>query len=445
MLAGAVYCLQMIDPALKAQIRQARGKFAAMAGAYSLGVFNDNFFKQAAIFLVIDAGIGELRGIAALLLAVPYVLFASYCGWLADRFSKRTIVIGAKALEVVAMVCGAVGVVTVNWWLIMAMVFLMGWQSAIFSPALNGSIPELYPASFVTTANARIKVVTTAAILLGMVLAGYALEVKGEQDGQAAEITALGKSVVAVAVVAVAALGLVVSFGAPRRPAASPKAAFPWAGPVDTFKQLVHIHKDSLLAKIVWADVFIWSVGALQLLIIDALGTDRGGQTASTAGLAELRLSLAMRSNLQFAALVGIAVGGMLAARLAVGRRWYRVLVPACLGLSVLAVAVLAVPYLPQDVQTPALFVLLSLSGVAAGVFMIPCESFIQVRAAPEEKGAVIAAANFAIFCGIILSGLLIYVLDKVMAPTTFFASIALVSVPVAVWLHVALRREDRA
>ena len=76
---------------------------------------------------------------------------------------------------------------------------------------------------------------------------------------------------------------------------------------------------------------------------------------------------------------------------------------------------------------------------------MIPCESFIQVRAAPEEKGAVIAAANFAIFCGIILSGLLVYTLDKVMKPTTFFASIAVVSVPVAVWLHFALRRENKA
>lgn len=423
----------MSEAELKVRIREARGKFAAMAGTYSLGVFNDNFFKQAAIFLAIDAKIGEMRGIAALLLALPYVLFAAYCGWLADRFSKRTIVIGAKVLEVAAMICGAVGVVTLNWWLIMTMVFLMGWQSAIFSPALNGSIPELYPASFVTTANARIKMVTTGAILLGMVLAGYVLDVKGEQGGQTTEITALARSVVAAAVVVVAAFGLVISLGVPRRPAASPKAAFPWAGPVNTFKQLIRIHKDSLLGKIVWANVFIWSAGALQLLIIDTLGTD------------QLSLSRGTTSNLKLAALVGIAAGGILAARLAVGRRWYRVLVPACLVLSVLTAAVGGVPYLPAGLRVPLLFALLGLAGVAVGVFMIPCESFIQVRAAPEEKGAVIAAANFAIFCGIILSGLLVYALDKVMKPTTFFASITMVSVPVAVWLHFALRRENKA
>jgi len=421
----------MSDPAVKAQIRQARGKFAAMAGAYSLGVFNDNFFKEAAIFLALDAGIGEMRGIAMALLALPYVLFASYCGWLADRFSKRSIVIGAKALEVAAMICGAVGVVTLNWWLIMAMVFLMGWQSAIFSPALNGSIPELYPASFVTAANARIKVVTTAAILLGMVLAGYALDVKSAQSSQTGGITFLARTVSAVGVLVVAVLGLMVSFGVPKRPAASPKAAFPRAGPVDTVKQLIRIHKDSLLAKIVWADVFIWSVGSLQLLIISKLGTD------------QLHLSRGMTSNLKFSMLGGSAVGGLIAPRIAVGRRWYRVLVPSCVALSVLVLAVPAVPYLPRDLQAPVLFVVLGLAGIAGGIFMIPCESFIQVRADPEEKGAVIAAANFAIFCGIMLSGLLIYALDKVMAPTTFFASIALVSVPVAVWLHVALRRQD--
>ena len=36
---------------LKEQLRRARGRFAAMAGTYGLGVFNDNFFRQAAMLL----------------------------------------------------------------------------------------------------------------------------------------------------------------------------------------------------------------------------------------------------------------------------------------------------------------------------------------------------------------------------------------------------------
>ena len=38
------------DIALKERIRNARSKFAAMAGTYFVGVFNDNFFKQTALF-----------------------------------------------------------------------------------------------------------------------------------------------------------------------------------------------------------------------------------------------------------------------------------------------------------------------------------------------------------------------------------------------------------
>ena len=43
-------------------IRQARGAFAGMAGAYTLGVFNDNFFKQAACLLALAAGVNWLQG-----------------------------------------------------------------------------------------------------------------------------------------------------------------------------------------------------------------------------------------------------------------------------------------------------------------------------------------------------------------------------------------------
>ena len=38
------------------QIRQGRSRFIAMAGAYSLGNFNDNFMKQAVSLLAVSHG-----------------------------------------------------------------------------------------------------------------------------------------------------------------------------------------------------------------------------------------------------------------------------------------------------------------------------------------------------------------------------------------------------
>ena len=75
------------DEATLSAIRKGRAKFIAMAVTYFLGVFNDNFFKQAALLLAIAAGLSKLQGDATLYFSLPFVLFSAYAGWLADRFS----------------------------------------------------------------------------------------------------------------------------------------------------------------------------------------------------------------------------------------------------------------------------------------------------------------------------------------------------------------------
>ena len=118
----------MMDAALKTRIRRARGKFAAMVGTYSLGVFNDNFFKIAVLLLAVDSP--ALTFWVNTLFMLPFILLAAPAGWMADRFSKRTVVILAKALELLAMLCGAGGIITGSWLLMLIMVALMATQSA---------------------------------------------------------------------------------------------------------------------------------------------------------------------------------------------------------------------------------------------------------------------------------------------------------------------------
>ncbi len=55
------------------------------------------------------------------------------------------------------MLAGAAGIITAPGGSIFTMLALMGLQSTLFSPALNGSIPELYPAEYVTRANAILR------------------------------------------------------------------------------------------------------------------------------------------------------------------------------------------------------------------------------------------------------------------------------------------------
>ena len=414
----------MTDASLTQQIRKARSKFVAMAATYSLGVFNDNFFKQAAMLMAIDYAREELQGYAAVVFALPYLLCAAYAGWCADRFSKHHVVIGAKFLELAAMICGAIGVCLVSWPLILTMVCLMGLQSCLFGPSLNGSIPELYPASYVTKANAYLRVVVTGAILAGYAFAGLALDNEAIVMGS----VTLGHARVAVIVLIVAVLGVVGSFGVPRRPAAAPKARFPWEGPVRTLKDLATIRRDKLLAIAIGANAFVWFAGAFELPVINLLGET------------QFDVGKKVTSALVVSQLIGVAIGGLISSVLAKGERWYRFLPITGLGMAVSMVAMGFVPLLPGG-HCWAAGALLLLIGIGGGMFMIPCEAYIQVRPQAEAKGKTISASNFTIFTGILISGPVYNLLNVnlKLKPTTSFMCLGFAAVVVSGLLFVLL------
>ncbi len=403
------------------QVRQARGKFLAMAGTYSLGVFNDNFFKQAACLLAFDAGRANLQGYAGALFALPFIIFAAPAGFLADRFAKRRVVIAAKALELAAMICGAVGMCIGNWPLMLIMVFTMGLQATIFGPALNGSIPELYPASHVLKANSVLKTATTVAILLGIIFACMAI---GQKQAGWRGIAA-GRLIVAGGVLTMSVLGLLLSLWVPSRSAANPAAKFPWTGPADTVRALAGLRTDRLLAGTVVLDAYVWFAAALEVFIINSLGKT------------QFHMHDADISFLQVPLLAGVAVGGLACGRLATSDRWHRVLAPAALAMGAALLLIAAVPLLNGLLpQIAASCLLLFCTGTAGGILLVPLEAFIQARPPADRKGQVIAAANCTAFLGIMAGGLAFNLLDYLMRPTAAFGVLGALTllVGVAVW-----------
>lgn len=419
---------------LNDQIRRARKNFAAMAATYSLGAFNDNFFKQAVMMTAVATGRPQYQGYALMIFTLPYILLAAPAGWAADRYPKRTVVIASKFMELAAMLFGAAGIITGHWSLIFAMLATMGTQATVFSPSLNGAIPELYPAAYVTRANSFIKIAVTAAILAGTSLAGIALDWPGVGPFG----YEMGRWTVAAVIVAVALLGVAGSFGVPRRAAAAPGTPFPWSGPIDTLRTLRETGKDKLLAITIAANSFFWFIASLQLLLINTLGID------------QLKFSKTITSYLVGAELVGMAIGGLVIGKISRGRRWYGVLWPSTFILGLLMIGVGLVPLLPAHARVAVLFSVLAAMGVSGGFFLVPAESFIQVRPDPDRKGAVIAAANFGAFSGIILSSLVSMLLNRpipdapgslivhpLVVPTLGFAITGVATIALSVWLAI--------
>jgi len=406
------------------QVRRARGKFAAMAAAFFLGVFNDNYYKQAVLILAVAAGRISLQGVAVFVFTFPYLLFAAPAGWASDRFPKRTVVITAKAVELAAMLVGAVGIATGHWWLILVMLGTMGTQAAFMSPAVNGSIPELYPGDYVTRANGVLRMVVTVGILVGIAAAGFTLDVTGTGFHGIDR----GRLLVGAGVILVALGGLAVSFRIAAFPAADPRAPFPWLGPLATLRDLAGIRKDPLLAFTVGASVFIWFSGSLQVLLINPLG------------IQELGLSKSLTSALIVSQLAGIAAGGILSPRWAKGEDWHRVLGPAGAGMGLAMMVLPALRLLPAPLVVPAVFVAVGLVGLFGGIFLIPVESFIQRRPEASRRGAVLAAANFAVFGGIMLSGPLSNLLNAHWAPTTGMCAVGCLALALSLGMRALLR-----
>jgi acyl-[acyl-carrier-protein]-phospholipid O-acyltransferase/long-chain-fatty-acid--[acyl-carrier-protein] ligase len=406
-----------------ARHKSTRLKFTAMVGVYFAGTLNDNFCRQCVMLLAVAGGMASMQSYITVLFTAPFIIFAAYAGFLADRFSKRSVVFGVKLVSVLAYVLGVVGFYLGSWTIVLITVFILGLQATVFSPSINGLIPELYPAEYVVTANGIIAAAVNIAILLGIAFAGLVLDVKGAVGN-----VSLGMCLAAAIGLGIAFITFAISFFVPKFPSASPKARFPWQGPWESIVTLARTRSDSLLASSIFAKAFFWFAGSLQILIINPLGLSQFGLTKT------------LTSVLVVIELVGVGVGSVVSPVFAKGPKWYRVLVPASFVMAAGMFAVAAVPYLPLFMHKAVVIGALAVLGIAGGIYSIPVTSFVQVRPAPEVKGTMIASSNFADFAGILLSGVVFYVFNRLhIKPSDCFAIEAVMVLVATGWMLAKL------
>ena len=379
-----------------------------MGSTYALGTFNDNFFKQSASLLALSYGLKQLQGDATMLFALPFVLFSAWAGWLADRLPKTAIVKWAKTLELAAMCCGAYGLINLDWNFILIMVGTMGLQSTLFSPALNGSIPETFSTEDVPKINAILKLATTVTILLGIASAGFALDQTWGQSLIPANMEFGRVFVCAIAILA-ALGGLAAALFLSRSKPANPGAKFPWAGPLSSLKDCWQLRNDYGLALVLAGEAYFYFISALAVLLINDLGRT------------ELDYSLSRTGMLAVALMLGICAGAMLAGR-GTPLTWLKTIFPAGAAIGLGFIASGFSPFFLQfgpHLQFAWLIFIFTITGFAGGIYLIPLTSFIQVRPSPLEKGRVLGISGFVSFASIILSGECYNQLAKHTSPST--------------------------
>ncbi|MFO1022703.1 MAG: MFS transporter [Planctomycetales bacterium] len=131
-----------------------------------LSIINDNLVKWLVAEIAIHHMGDDYRGFAlgggTAAFVLPFILFASPAGFLADRYSKRNVIVNVKAIElfVAILACIAIGLGSIP--LMFATLFLLGTQASLFGPAKLGSIPELLLPEKLSIANGLANLATVS-------------------------------------------------------------------------------------------------------------------------------------------------------------------------------------------------------------------------------------------------------------------------------------------
>ncbi len=191
-------------------------RFLPLFTTQFLGAANDNVFKNALIMLILyriaeeAAMSGQLLVTAAGgIFILPFFLFSALAGQLADKFEKSRLIRIIKFFEIVFMAMATAGLFLENAYYLLAVLFLMGTQSAFFGPLKYGILPDHLRENELLAGNAMIEAGTFLAILLGTIVGGLAILM----DNGAAIISAI--------LLMLAVLGFGASYFIPRAKAAA--------------------------------------------------------------------------------------------------------------------------------------------------------------------------------------------------------------------------------
>jgi acyl-[acyl-carrier-protein]-phospholipid O-acyltransferase/long-chain-fatty-acid--[acyl-carrier-protein] ligase len=357
---------------------------AGLLLAQFLGAFNDHIYKMVLSLFAVSMAVGTSDGsdyipVIGAIFVLPYLLFSGYAGHLADVRSKRQVLIGTKLLEIGAMALGCLALWSSNMMLMLTVLFLMSLQSALFSPAKYGIIPEVVPSTALSRVNGVIEMTTFLAIILGTTIGSILF------TAWQVHLVRIG-----LALVGIATLGTLASVHIPRVPPAIAKGVIkpfllnPWGEIIQGVQRLI---ADRPLWLISLGIAYFWFLGALLQMDLLLYGKHVLGATDVQVGLLQTFIA------------VGIGAGSFAAGRLS-GDKVELGLVPlGALGIGLSALALALLP--PRFGVAAGLLIVL---GMAGGLLIVPLNAFVQHRSGHGEKGRLVATINFMSTLGVLLA-----------------------------------------
>lgn len=352
------------------------------------GALNDNILKLLMVFFIIGlkgpAEAGATAAKAGAVFVLPFLLFSSFAGILADRISKQRIIVYAKIMELLVTILGACFFFAESEMGLYAVLFLMGTHSALFAPSKFGIIPEIVEREQLSFVNGLIESCSYLAIILGTATASLLSQLT-KADYAASSFLCIG----------VALAGLVTGTRIEKTTPAGSKSSFSIFFIRDIWKNLRDVSQDRELMLALLGSAYFMIIAAFTQINLIPYGMQVLNLTQEKSGYLFLMAAL------------GIGAGSFLSGKFS-GRSVEFGIVPlGALGLTVSTVMLhLGPSSLSMVIQS--IFIL----GFSAGVFIVPLQAFIQMRSPKERLGEILAASMFLNWSGVLVASGLAYLLS---------------------------------
>jgi len=367
--------------------------FSAFLATQFLGALNDNISKLLVIchgtrVLGASSSAGTtFTALAAGMFILPFLLCSSLAGFLADRYNKRQMLIWCKAAEIVAMGLGLLLALSHTLYGMIFVLFLMGAQSAFFSPAKYGFLPETHSPQELPKANGMTQLWTFLAIILG----GYG---GGQLSAHYSDNLAGGF----VWCVVLAIMGYAVSFAITPTPPGNPDCKFTTKDPImPHVRTLRKIAQDKILFAAVLGNSFFWFIGTIVQLLIISLCKDTLHGNDTLVG------------NMQGVIALGIGIGCSMAGCCAKGHITYRWVAPGALAMTAASLCLAFFGHI-----LVCAYVFIALLGFSSGFFQLPLSTAIQARSPIDQRGRYLGACNFSDCIAMLLASLFLWLCQSV-------------------------------
>ena len=381
----------------------AKRRFLPLFLTQFLGAFNDNLFKSALVILItfrlaetynVNAQI-MITAVAGLFI-LPFFLFSSLAGQIADKYEKSFLIRIIKLVEIILMCLTAAAFETMHLWWLIFLLFCMGTQSTFFGPLKFSILPQLLNDDELVAGNGLVNAGTNIAILTGTLCGGLFI------------LSTLGRHYISAGVVGVAVAGYAASRFIPTAEPSSPGLRIDRNLFRSTWEMLVYPFCNRDVFRSIIGISWFWFLGSVFLAQFPSFAKDALGGDEQVSTLFLVLFS------------VGVGAGATFCNKLLKGRVSGKYLSCSLIGMSLFIVMLYifsaAAPAggelisALQFIRGPrAAGIVFAMFMIAAcgGLYSVPMYAMMQ-RMTPESHMArVIASLNIIDSLGMVAAAML--------------------------------------